>query len=61
MVCLGFLVMFVCEPAPKAPPPAQPYCDVARPVSWSSRDTRETKEAVDAENRKYVRFCRPRG
>ncbi|MGX5776499.1 hypothetical protein [Methylorubrum zatmanii] len=57
MICLGFLFVFTCEPATTPPPPAAPYCDIARPIDWSAQDTRETKEAADRENRKWKRLC----
>lgn len=56
LTCIGFLVYFVCE-LPPAPPPADTYCAIARPVLWSAADTRETKEQADRENRKWKRFC----
>jgi hypothetical protein len=34
-----------------------PYCDVARPIYWSARDTRTTKEQADRENAKWNRLC----
>ena len=58
MLCLGFLFVFQCQSA-DAPPPAAPYCDIARPIRWSSRDTRATKEQADRENRKWKRLCAP--
>jgi hypothetical protein len=36
---------------------AAPYCEVARPVYWSAKDTRATKEQVDRENAKWKRLC----
>lgn len=56
LTCVGFLFSFTCTPV-AAPPPAVPYCQVARPVTWSAADTRETKAAADRENRKWKRFC----
>lgn len=56
LTCVGFLFAFHCQPA-DAPPPAAAYCDVARPISWSARDTRATKEQADRENRKWARLC----
>lgn len=61
MTCFGFVFFFLCEPAVAAPPPAVPYCEVALPIRWSEGDARTTKEAVDTENRKWVRFCRAKG
>ena len=34
-----------------------PYCDVARPINWSAKDTRVTKEQADGENAKWKRLC----
>jgi hypothetical protein len=34
-----------------------PYCDVARPIYWSAKDTRITKEQADRENAKWKRLC----
>ena len=53
--CIGFLVCFGALTQP--PPAAAPYCDIARPITWSARDTRETKEQADRENRKWKRLC----
>ena len=36
---------------------AAPYCDVARPIYWSAKDTRQTKEQADRENAKWKRLC----
>ena len=56
LTCVGFLFAFTCTPA-EAVSPAVPYCEVARPILWSARDTRETKAAADRENRKWKRLC----
>ena len=56
MICFGFLIMF-CQPH-AAPPVADDYCQIARPISSSVADTRETKEHIDTENRKWKRFCK---
>jgi hypothetical protein len=34
-----------------------PYCAVARPVYWSAKDTRATKEQADRENAKWKSLC----
>ena len=57
MTCFGLLFVFVCDPAPAPPPAAVPYCEVARPIAWSARDTRETKAQADRENRKWKTLC----
>ncbi len=54
--CIGFVVCFGMI-GTAAPPPEAPYCDIARPIQWSARDTRETKEQADRENRKWKRLC----
>jgi len=47
--------------AGELPPPGvsmvAPYCDVARPIYWSAKDTRATKEQADRENAKWKRLC----
>jgi hypothetical protein len=46
--------------AEELPPPAlavAPYCEVARPIYWSAKDTRATKEQADRENAKWKRLC----
>lgn len=55
--CFGLIFVMWCDAAAPTPAAAAPYCQIARPVAWSSRDTRETKAAVDAENRKWKRLC----
>jgi|1186.fasta_scaffold255545_2 hypothetical protein len=56
MICFGLLVMF-CQPQAPLPVP-DTYCQIARPIYWSAADTRETKEQIDTENRKWKRFCK---
>jgi hypothetical protein len=34
-----------------------PYCELARPIYWSAKDTRTTKEQADRENAKWKRLC----
>lgn len=58
MTCTGFAFFFVsltCTPA--APPPADTFCQIAKPIYWSAKDTRRTKEQADIHNRKLKR-CR---
>jgi hypothetical protein len=38
-----------------------PYCEVARPIYWSAKDTRTTKEQADRENAKWKRLCGNQG
>jgi hypothetical protein len=49
----------VCACAKQADPAVAiaPYCDVARPIYWSGKDTRATKEQADRENAKWKRLC----
>ena len=56
MTCIGFLVLFQCFSSA----PAQSsllFCDGAKPIFWSAKDTRQTKEQIDTHNRKVKRFC----
>ncbi|MEA2857136.1 MAG: hypothetical protein QOH98_1457 [Methylobacteriaceae bacterium] len=56
--CLVLVALSGC--AGELPPPAgavAPYCDVARPIYWSAKDTRATKEQADRENAKWKRLC----
>lgn len=56
MWCFGILAMYCA--VQQAPPPADTYCKITRPIYWSSKDTRKTKEAADTHNRVYKRLCR---
>lgn len=56
MICLGILVMW-CQ-MQQAPPTADTFCRNYKPVYWSPKDTRESKEANDTNNRKWKRLCR---
>lgn len=58
MICFGFLVVFACQAPP--PPPttsAAPFCQVYHPVTWSSKDTRQTKEEIDLNNAAWKAIC----
>lgn len=59
MLCIGLLVMWcdVSDIKPRTPPPADTYCQIARPIYFSASDTRKTKEQADRENRKWRRLC----
>lgn len=57
ITCLGFLFFFQCE-APRAPPPADTYCQIVKPIRFDAKDTRRTKEQVDTHNRQWVALCR---
>lgn len=39
------------------PPAAETYCQVARPISWSTKDTDETIRQVKAHNAVYTKLC----
>jgi hypothetical protein len=58
MSLLAVVLLAAC--AKQQPEPAvaiAPYCDVARPIYWSAKDTRATKEQADRENAKWKRLC----
>jgi hypothetical protein len=60
LTCTGFAFLFVsmtCQP--KGAPP-DTYCQIAKPIYWSSKDTRGTKEQADRENRKWKALCNVR-
>lgn len=57
MMCFGLLIMF-CQPQ-AAPPVADTYCQIAKPIYWDAADTRKTKEQIDTENRKWKKLCKP--
>lgn len=56
MACLGLLVFFWCNNPVHAPPST--YCQISRPITWSVKDTRVTKEQIDIHNRTWKRLCR---
>lgn len=60
ITCLGFLIFFQCQ-LPPTPPPADTYCQIARPIFFSKNDTRETKEQIDIANRKWKALCQRKG
>ena len=45
-----------CQTAKQAAPPSN-FCEIARPIFWSSADTRATKEQIDAYNRRGKALC----
>lgn len=57
MACLGLIFFFWCS-SPQVHAPASNYCQITRPITWSSKDTRLTKEQVDTHNRTWKRLCR---
>lgn len=60
MNCTGFafvLAFIQCsQPAPPATAGAK-FCDVYKPIYWSTADTRQTKEQVDEANRVWKKLC----
>ena len=58
MICFGILVM-VCELTAQAPPPANTYCQIAKPMYFSKDDTRRSKEQMDTHNRVWKKLCVP--
>ena len=57
--CFGLLFVMFCEPSgPPAPPPPDTYCQIAKPIRFSAKATRLTKEQVDTHNRQWVALCR---
>lgn len=57
MWCFGLLVMFCQAQSAPAATAGATFCDVAKPVYWSTSDTRKTKEQVDIHNRKGKVIC----
>jgi hypothetical protein len=58
LVLLGVAILSGCAKEQAGPALAvAPYCDVARPIYWSAKDTRTTKEQADRENAKWKRLC----
>ena len=60
LLIAAFVLSLVCACAKQQAEPAiavAPYCEVARPVYWSAKDTSTTKEQADRENAKWKRLC----
>jgi hypothetical protein len=61
ITCRGFAFFYAelqCDmPLPPASAGAT-FCQVARPITWSAQDSRQTKEQVDRHNRVWKRLCR---
>ena len=55
MLCFGLFVM-VCQPQ-AAPPVADTFCQIAKPIYWSAGDDRRTKEQADTHNRIGKKLC----
>jgi hypothetical protein len=51
------LLLAGCQHVEQMRPPASTFCMIARPITWSSRDTRATKTQIDAFNRTWKRLC----
>ena len=60
MTCTGFAFFFVSLTCTQAAPPADTFCMIAKPIYWSAKDTRRTKEQADIHNRKLKRCKSPR-
>jgi len=59
MTCTGFAFLYValtCKPV-TPPPPTTTFCQLYKPVYWSPKDTRGSKEQNDRNNRVYKRLC----
>lgn len=58
--CAGAIILFWGQLTCTLPqqPVSDTFCTSYTPVRWSSADTRETKEQVDANNRRWKRRCR---
>ncbi len=60
MTCIGFAFFFVymtCTQTAPAPSGAS-FCSTYRPILWSAKDSRKTKEQADKMNRVYRKVCR---
>lgn len=58
MNCVGLalgIALLKCTTAEA--PPAQTFCQIAEPQTWSAKDTRRTKEQVDRHNRVGKKLC----
>lgn len=58
MLCIGILLFMWCQQPTPAATSGALYCNVAKPIGWSAKDTRRTKEDIDTENAKWKRLCR---
>jgi hypothetical protein len=62
--CVVVAMLLLCACAKQQAEPAvavAPYCDVARPIYWSAKDSRATKEQADRENAKWKSLCAAKG
>lgn len=61
LALLGTLTLGACSTLGATPqamaPPVSDYCQIAKPVQVSKKDTRVTKEQADREWRKYQAVC----
>lgn len=60
LVSLLALPVAFCQHAPETHVVSD-YCQIARPIDWSSFDTRQTKQQIDSHNRAWVKLCRKAG
>ena len=51
-------VLCGCETAKPVVVKGNSYCKLARPISWSTDDTRPTISEIRASNARYRRVCR---
>jgi hypothetical protein len=56
MWCVGLIVIY-CHVQQQPATAGARFCDVAKPITWSAKDTRRTKEMIDEHNRVGVRLC----
>ena len=57
-VCFGLLGLIIICPQEKPVQAVDSYCQVAKTIVASSRDTAETMAAIRAENAKIRRLCK---
>jgi hypothetical protein len=58
MTCTGIAFLFVSMTCTLATsPPADTYCQIAKPIYWSPGDSRKTKEQADVHNRVWKKLC----
>lgn len=57
--CVGFLFFMACEPHIQVVPTPDTYCAQYKPIYFSIVDSRETKEQIDINNRRWKKVCRP--
>jgi hypothetical protein len=60
-ILVAALLLSACAKEAEPAIAVAPYCDVARPIYWSAKDSRATKEQADRENAKWKRLCASHG